>query len=150
MDRFRWLNRLRAGRAGLLALLLGASLTGCGARMGEVRGTVRCDGKPLPFGTIQFLGQDGLPYAGTIQADGTFSVQVPVGEAKVLVRCVDEDRLSHYTAQAAGSHGRAAPPPLPRGGFSLIPQRYADWDSSGLTVRVQPGTTEQDFSVNPN
>jgi hypothetical protein len=149
MDRVRWLHLLRPWRAALLVLLLGVSVTGCGSGQGEVRGTVRYKGKPLPFGTIQFLGRDGLPYAGKIQPDGTFSVQVPAGEAKVIVSCVDEARMSRYTRQLTAGRGRIAPPPS-SGNFSLIPRRYADWNASGLTVLVERGQTVQDFTLTSN
>ncbi len=150
MDRFRSLPR-RPVSAALLTLLLAVSLTGCGARREEVSGVVRYNGKPLSSGTIQFLGEDGIPYAGKIQPDGTFAVEVPVGEAKVIVSCVDETRLARLTSQmAANREGRGAPPPTSAGTSSLIPQRYADWDASGLTVHVQRGKTVQDFDLTSN
>jgi hypothetical protein len=147
MNRFLWLDRPRAARAGLLALLLCATLTGCGANRAEVTGTVRYNGKPLPYGTIQFLGSDGVPCSGPIQPDGTYSVQVPAGPAQVIVSCVDEARLNQFTAQMASGRGRAAPPPRSAQSFSLIPQRYADWNSSGLTLSVEHGKNVQDFAL---
>src|SRR5260370_22275891 len=111
MNRFRWWIGLRSVRMALLAVLLGASISGCGWGRGEVSGTVRYNGRPLPFGTIQFLGPDGVPCSGKIQPDGTFSVEVPAGEAKVIVSCVDEARLKRFTARPAGGPGRLAPRP---------------------------------------
>jgi hypothetical protein len=145
MDRLRSLSRPRP--AALLALLLGVSAAGCGGGMGEVRGTVRCNGRPLPFGTIQFLGQDGVPRAGKVQPDGTFAVRVPAGAAQVIVTCVDEARLTGLTRRPAGGPARAAAPRVPSGSFSLIPLRYGDWGASGLTALVEPGGTRQDFGL---
>jgi hypothetical protein len=145
MNRFPSTNRLRPGRAALLAVLLGA-LTGCGSGQGEVSGTVRCNGKLLPFGTIHFLGCDGIPRAGQIQPDGTFCVGVPAGEAKVIVSCLDEGRMNAFGRSTAG-RGRSAPPILSGQSFSLIPLRYADWNASGLTVVVKRGKTRQDFAL---
>jgi hypothetical protein len=151
MDRVRSLSRWRLGRAGLLALLLCVPVTGCGPGRGEVSGTVRYNGKPLPFGAIQFLGPDGVPCSGPIQPDGTFSVQVPTGEAKVIISCVDEARMNRFSGQlAAGREGRAAPPPSSSANFSLIPQRYTDWNTSGLSVLVGRGKTVQDFALTSN
>jgi hypothetical protein len=151
MNRVRSSDRPRPGRAALLALLLGASIAGCGTGTGEVRGTVRYNGKPLPFGTIQFLGADGIPHAAPIGPDGTFLLRVPAGAARVIVSCVDEARLNHFAGQlAAGRGGRVAPPRPPSGGFSLIPPRYADWNASGLTARVERGQTVQDFALVSN
>jgi hypothetical protein len=147
MGRFHWFNRLRPARAGLLAVVLCAAAAGCGSGRGEVSGTVRYNGKPLASGTIQFLGPDGIPCAGKIQPDGTFSVWVPVGEARVIVSCVDEGRMNRALAQLVGSNGRAAPPPSATRNLSLIPQRYADWNASGLSVLVEPGKTLHDFAL---
>ncbi len=146
MDRVRFFSRLHPGRV-VLALVLCLWMTGCGPSQGEVAGTVRYNGKPLPSGTIQFLGQDGVPYSGKIQPDGSFSVQVPVGEAKVIVSCVDEERLTRFTTQMASNRGRVTAPPPADKKFSLIPQRYADWNTSGLTVVVESGKTVQDFAL---
>src|SRR5262245_21192430 len=129
MARFPSLNRLRLGRVGLLALLLGTA--GCGSGQGVVSGTIRYNGKPLPFGTIQFLGPDGIPRAGQIHSDGTFSVSVPAGPARVIVSCVAQPRPNQLTGPLAGRSGRAAAATLTSGTFALIPQRYADWNASG-------------------
>ncbi len=137
----------RAAAAFLFALLLGVSAVGCGGGVAEVRGTVRYNGKPLPHGTIQFLGTDGVPHAAIVGADGTYCVRLPAGPAKVIVRCVDEKRLAAFTTQLAGRPGRVAPPRMPSGGFSLIPTRYADWETSGLTVTIEPAAAAQDFNL---
>jgi hypothetical protein len=140
------MRRIRPGML-LPALLLGAA-AGCGARTGEVSGAVYYNGQPLPFGTIQFLGPDGIPCAGQVNSDGTYSVRVPVGAARVIVRCVDEARLSQLTRPLEYGHGgRAAPADLSGANLSLIPPCYADWDASGLTVLVKSGKTRQDFDL---
>jgi hypothetical protein len=146
----RPLVRLRPWRAALLTVLLCTALTGCGGGLGEVTGVVRYQGKPLSHGTIQFLGHDGVPRSGTIRTDGTFTVAVPVGAAKVIVTAFDEARMSRFTRQLAGRGGRAAPPPVPGDRFPQIPLRYADWDASGLTVVVEPGNTAHDFALTAN
>jgi hypothetical protein len=138
-------NGFRPVRAALAAVLLSTAVAGCGAGRGEVTGIVTLDGKPLPFGTIQFLGPDGIPCAGAIGPDGSFSVQVPVGEARVLIVCLDEAQVRQVGSQLAAARGRAAPPPPVSGPFSLIPQRYGDWTTSGLTISVTRGTNLQDF-----
>jgi hypothetical protein len=147
MIRLRSLNCLRSAGTALVALLLCTSLVGCGSSEAEVSGTVRCDGKPLPYGNIQFLGADGIPCAGQIQADGTFTVRVPLGQAKVIVSCVDEAKQKRFVSKAAANHGRSAASVAPNVNFSLIPQRYADWNTSGLTVLVKQGKTMQDFDL---
>jgi|SRR5579883_1802643 len=147
MNIVRRSDRPRIVQLGLLALLLCVSISGCGRSMTEVSGTVRYNGKPLPSGTIQFLGADGVPHSGKIQPDGTYSVQVPTGTAKIIVSCVDESRLNKFTAQSTANRGRTAPPSSPAEKFSLIPTRYADWDSSGLMVNVTHGKTVHDIDL---
>jgi len=46
--------------------------------------------------------------------------------------------------------GAGRPPRGSPGNFSLIPQRYADWDASRLTVVVKRGKTVQDFDLTSN
>jgi hypothetical protein len=150
MCRVSFWDRFLGGRSALPALLVCASLTGCGSGDGEVTGTVRYKGKPLSFGTIQFLGQDSRPRAAPIQPDGSFLVQVPTGKAKVIVSCVDEAKLKHLAPQSVAGDGRSAAGRLANANISLIPRRYADWDASGLTVVVETGQTVQDFALPPN
>jgi hypothetical protein len=143
------MNRiLSIGSRPALLALLGLALAGCGPGWSEVSGTVRCDGKPLPFGTIQFLGPDGIPRASAIGADGTFSVRVRRGEAKVIVSCMEQPRLEQADGEA--SRGRAVARPEAGARLSLIPQRYADWTASGLTLVVTGGKQQQDFTLSSN
>jgi hypothetical protein len=130
-----------------LTLLLCAALTGCGSGLGEVSGTVRYNGQPLPGGTIQFLGPDGVPCAGTIQPDGTYAVRVPPGEAKVIVSRAGEGQPTRFAARAAGGPARLALRSKARGQGPRLPARYADWDASGLTVLVEGSITVQDFDL---
>jgi hypothetical protein len=130
--------------AAILAVLLCQTLTGCAGRLAGVSGIVRYDGKPLSHGTIQFLGTDGIARAGTIQPDGSFSVQVPVGVAKVIVTCFDEAQMKHVSAALAGKQGRVTPPSPAGHCFTKIPQCYADWDASGLAISVEGDETVHD------
>jgi hypothetical protein len=138
-------TRPRVLTTGLLALALCAGLTGCGQSTVEVTGTVRYNGKPLSSGAIQFLGADGVPCAAPIQKDGTYSIRLAHGTAKVIVSSVDEARLTRFTVQSAKAGGRTAPAPAQK--FSAIPQRYADWATSGLTLVIEGDRTEQDFDL---
>jgi hypothetical protein len=144
MARYSPFGRRAAGVA-LVGLFLCASLAGCGWRRAEVRGTVRHNGRPLTSGTIQFLGRNGVPCAGTIGPDGTYSVRVPPGPAKVIVSrpaSVPGPRLD------GPSGGRISPlAEADTADASPLPQRYADWSASGLTAEVKPRTTLQDFDL---
>jgi hypothetical protein len=144
------LPRRRPVLAALVALGLGTALAGCGPSVSEVRGTVRYNGKPLEQGNIQFLAQDGIPRTARLGPNGAFAIAVPAGSAKVMVVSVDEAKLARFTTAMAGRGGptgRVSPPQTPKGNFSRIPQRYADWDASGLTIDVSSGTSVHDFTL---
>jgi len=131
----------------LSALILAAAVSGCGPRMAEVRGTVRYDGKALASGTIQFLGVDGIPHSASIGPDGSFRALVPQGNAKVIVSCMNEVRLQQVATALVGARGQVVAPEVPQENLSLIPARYADWTTSGLSVRVAGRSVQQDFSL---
>ncbi|MDZ7618399.1 MAG: hypothetical protein U1E05_15445 [Patescibacteria group bacterium] len=124
------------------AWLAVAALAGCGHRpnlppTARVAGTVRLDGKPLPRGTVQFIpdttqGTSGAPAVGNIASDGTYTLYTAgvqgaiVGHHKVRVEARAEPRNEMDTLPA-----------------SLIPERYADEQSSELTFEVTAGGTNE-------
>ena len=142
-------RRLLLALAGLAAALA----AGCGPALADVSGTVRYKGKVLSGGTIPFLGNDGTAYQAKIGPDGTYRVRVRVGEARVLVSCVDEARMVEYLKKlsdsARGNKTGAAPKAqIPKGlSFSLIPEKYAAWSTSGLKVTIQGGKNTLDFDL---
>lgn len=119
---------------GYLACLI---LPGCGGGpdlppVAEVSGVVTLDGNPLPRGTIQFVpdkskGTEGATAVGTIGPDGRYTLKTAgvegaiVGFHKVGVRALQEE-----------PEDETAPPPPP-----LIPPRYFNPDTSGLTAEVK-------------
>jgi hypothetical protein len=138
----------------LLVWFLGLAAFGCGSGLSEVSGTVKYQGKPLTTGSIQFLGSDGVAYPAKIGSDGTYTVRVRPGEAQVLVSCIDEARMFEDTRKWSES-GRGGtpeekpkPPPTPtNGSYSLIPEKYANWYTSGLKVTIKKGQDTQDFDL---
>lgn len=107
---------------------------GCGPRvtMVPVRGRVTVDGKPLGAGSVMFQPQAGPAARGQINADGSFELGthhpgdgVRAGPAAVRVTSV---------AAVKAVAGEEAP-----SGRSMIPMRYADFTTSGITVTVTPG-----------
>jgi hypothetical protein len=157
----------RPRRAGLVCLVLGLAivgLPGCGQGKGSVSGTVKYNGQPLKFGTVQIESSAGSVHFGTINSDGTYSVDdVPSGPARVAVSAVDENAVvkaaQDLSAKSRGGLGRlgkkggagapqtgnvvAADDP----GFSAIPVHYSDFAQSGLTVEVNSGKTSYDIEL---
>lgn len=123
-----------------LAVLLTACLVcaaGCGRRptLVPVSGRVTLDGKPLEFGSVMIQPTAGPAARGTIRPDGGFTVGTfapgdgaIVGPATVRVACYEQQRPG-------------APPPQGELalGKSLIPEKYAQFETSGLTATVAAG-----------
>jgi hypothetical protein len=109
---------------------------------------VRYKGKALGGGTIQFLGSDGATYPARIGADGTYRARVRVGQAQVLVSCVDEGCMVEHLQKLSDFTRGAKAGAAPEGrSFSLIPERYAAWSASGLKVTIRGGKNSLDFDL---
>jgi hypothetical protein len=114
----------------------------------DVSGTVRYKGKALKGGAIPFLGSDGAAYPAKIGADGTCRVRVRIDEAGVLVSCVDEGRMvEHLQKLSDFTRGAKAGVAPESRSFSLIPEEYAAWSTSGLKVSIQGGKNPYDFDL---
>ena len=116
-----------------------ALVTGCGAGTGDVTGTVSYRGKPVSSGTILIVGDDSLPYYGSIQEDGTFTVpNVALGLGKIAI--------SSPRPNSAKGVEFAKRRNDPKKWFPL-PEKYRDFAASGLTVNVATGVTMQDIEL---
>ncbi|MBN2295229.1 MAG: hypothetical protein JXM70_22555 [Pirellulales bacterium] len=101
--------------------------------LAPVSGTVTLDGKPIPRGTVQFSpdnskGTRGAPAVGRIDSEGRYTLKTAgedgaiVGFHKVRIEARREPRNEMDTM-----------PP------SLVPERYMNPDTSGLTFEVKAG-----------
>jgi hypothetical protein len=136
----------RVGRACLGSIALAGILCfmalGCSGHgstpVYPVRGQVLLNGKPLADAIVSFHAQLGaaldlFPSAHT-DADGRFALTshkngdgAPPGTYSISVVCFRSRPLRK------GQDGRAS---------NVVPQRYADPPSSGLSATVQPGDNE--------
>lgn len=135
------LPREMSWRPSLLALafvglICSGAFVGCTsgerAKVMPVSGKVLFNGQPLAFGAVAFQPMRGQPARGTIGKDGTFKLSTyregdgaAVGQHRVKITC--------YTSQDPATK---KPGPSETLGESLIPARYANFDTSGLTVAV--------------
>jgi len=134
---FIWRSRplCRAVLTSLSVVLLAA---GCGGGpklppRAPVEGTVTLDGKPLPRGTVQFVpDQDkrtkGPPAVAQIDADGNYRLSTAGVEGAVIgwhrVAVVAQENVDlNQTSYAP----------------SLVPEKYNDPSSSGLSYEVKAG-----------
>ncbi len=118
-----------------------ALLAGCGPKRPEtmyVEGIVTLDGKPVENAAVMFSPAEGRPASGSTDAQGRFELQtfeprdgaVP-GSHKVTVTL---NEVSGVMPDPDGLSGEIAP-----GGFQvkwIVPEKYSNPDSSGLTVEV--------------
>lgn len=119
--------------------------SGCGPSRGSVSGKVTYKGNPVVWGTVTVVASDNMSYAGQITSDGTYSIpNVPHGPVKF---CVTSPNPAAKKLTAPPKHGGADlpdPDPAqalpPAGAWVLIPEKYADFQQSGLIGTVDSDT----------
>ena len=145
MRQFVFASRRVAAVVCGIALVL---VAGCGGGKGNVSGKVTYEGKPLSFGTVQFMSPAGA--VGTeIGEDGSYSLSgVPVGMSKIAVTCQDPKFVEYMKALSASS--RDPKLPKPKGNpedFNKIPTKYGDFGLSGLTYEVKTGSQTHNIDL---
>ena|SRR5437588_766530 len=130
----------------ILGLLLGAlvlTLIGCGPGRGDITGKVSYQGKPLRSGTVSVLGSDGVPKSGLINQDGTYTIHdAPAGSIKALVTSADPGE-----SQPAVRIQGTPQPKVDRSGWFAIPEKYGDFEKSGLTFELKSGPNTWDIDM---
>jgi hypothetical protein len=115
----------------VILICLMAGVGGCGgthSNMAEVRGRVLLDGKALTSGSVMTLPDSGPGANGIINAQGEFSLTTRETVSGASVG-------KHHIAVVALEVLANFSPEAPR--KSLIPQRYASPETSGLTIDVE-------------
>jgi hypothetical protein len=124
----------------LAVLVVGmVSLPGCGksSKTVSIEGAITYEGKKVTDGIINFLPEKGRPLGGGIESDGTYSVKLPPGKYQVRI-----------DAPAPLPEGFKEGMPLPKPGPPLVPEKYANFASSGLTATVGDQSQQQiDFAL---
>ena len=150
-------------RVVLLSLVL-AALTGCGKKRPEttpIEGVVTFQGKPLTEADVMFAPQQsGWPSTGKTDSQGRFRLTTfqqndgaVEGEYNVIVAKFASTAASPDAKLAPSGSGRAnAPSSLddqPVAIKWLIPQRYGNAKTSGLSAKVAVGGDELRFDLVP-
>lgn len=119
----------------LSVLLIVAGCGEAGGQLVETTGSIQYEGKPLENATITFQPEGGLPAIGQSDASGNFQLKtrgdlgVSPGPAKVAITAVEvldggkEDSDVEMVTKTR----------------SLIPEKYGNLKSSGLTANVEAG-----------
>ena len=102
-------------------------LIGCGGGDGgaTVQGKITYQGAPVTSGIINFKGAQAQPLGGGIRPDGSYEFVLPPGDYQVRI-----------DAPPVIPSGLKEGDPIPKLGPRLAPEKFADFNSSGLTLTV--------------
>jgi hypothetical protein len=141
---------MKLSRACTISLLCAsAALTavpGCSAPRSAATGTVSFKGKPLAMGTVFMVGADGIAVPAVINPDGTYRIEgVANGLAKISVSS-PKPATPEMIARARKGRPPANPPPAQDvANWFEIPEKFADPQTSGLTVELKGGENLHDI-----
>lgn len=122
-----------------LAAVASVFVLGCGGKSKtvSVQGAITYQGKEVSSGLINFMPATGRPLGGPIGTDGTYSVSLPPGEYQVRID-------APAPMPADWKEGM----PAPKLGPPLVPEKYAKFDTSGLTAKIGDEKSQQvDFKL---
>lgn len=100
-----------------------------------VTGTVTLDGKAIDKGTIVFAASRGRAAAGEIRGDGTFTLSTYGVDDGAIV---GENKVAVFIATSNENEDENAPAIK-----SPIPERYASPSTSGLSIEVKAGESNE-------
>jgi hypothetical protein len=140
--------------SGCISLAIAMILcAGCVEKKSDVKGKVSYNGKAVEKGEVTLLSSKGTTHFGEIQSDGTYIVKgVPSGMAKLKVGWIDESAIE-YNRQLAMKMRENKGGGIPKDkslnpkAVMASPEKYADFDKSGLTVDVQGTVTEFNIEI---
>jgi hypothetical protein len=142
---------VRLPRVIMLACAAALACAGCGGT-GTVSGKVTHNNKPVVFGTVLIVGNDGLPKMGPILEDGTYVVEdVRAGQVRVAVNSPDPTTPLFNKDDA--KKGRPRPPEEEKRLADLktkwfpLPLKYGDLTTSDMTLEVHRGSNAHDIDL---
>lgn len=128
-----------------LALSLGLSwVVGCGKsgpQIVPVSGTVTLDGNPIDKAGVMFIPDTGRPATGVTDPQGHFTLTTaPDGNGAEVGKYQVTVSLKKISGVAADANGlEAGPATGPIKEEYIVPQKYSDPKTSGITVEVKSG-----------
>ncbi len=140
-----WVRRaLRSVPLVLLTMLLPAA-GGCG-RTATVSGRVTYQGRPVVFGSVIVIGEDGKAVSAAIEPDGTYTV-AGIRPGPVQIRVLSPDPLRSRVARTIhSSTGPALAKERPTGWFAL-PPGYRGAAEQTLAPTVGNGRVHHDIDL---
>jgi len=160
--------------SGALAAGMAAALVGCNdgpapPAMAPAGGIVKYKGSPLAGATVMFIPEGGALAGGTTDVSGKFKLMtgtldgVAVGNCKVTVTAVEpgsggaisggssapsKDDMQEKMMQATKSFIEKKS--ASSGPKSLIPEKYGNADTSGLSYTVEKDSSKNQFTIELN
>jgi hypothetical protein len=129
---------LRCSLVILIVVAPGCKDRGIALPTAPVAGKVTYQGKPLGFGTVTFFHPSGHAASAKIAADGTFTLNAYQGKNQVSIECFESDRPGSTKVRSRDMSDNK----------SLIPDRYANYSTSGLTFEVKAeGNDKAEFTL---
>ena len=138
---------------GLVALAMLTVLPACSKAIKTegVTGVITYNGEPLADATVKFIPTDatGSQSYGKTNEKGEYKLQTLLGAAdagttpgeyKVTVDCIE----TVETGKMIQENGEEKPETIAQ---SLIPAKYNNAETSGLTATVAPGDNKIDFAL---
>jgi len=134
--------------AALFVALAPVLLAGCGASTGNVSGTVTLNGNPVNHAVVSFVSPDGAIQSAITDASGKYTLEgVKAGPNQVTVR-TDEGGEETRTVKKLGGPKQAVAAAA-AAGRTLVPAKYAETTTSGLTLTVKSGQNTYDIPLTP-
>jgi len=140
----------RSNAVATIAIVFLGSFVGCGGGdsgpTGTISGKLSLNGKVPPLGCqIQFMSNEGSVSADVF-TDGSFTIEeAPVASYKVAVSLDsgpgDDMNPEAAMKMVAGEDGNSSNPDA-FSGNSLIPAKYMEFETSGVTFDVKKGNNE--------
>ncbi|RIK80919.1 MAG: hypothetical protein DCC67_08750 [Planctomycetota bacterium] len=112
---------------------------GCGNGGGDatVTGTITYNGAAPASGVIGFVQSGAPPKIATIQPGGAYQAKLPPGQYQVRI-----------DAPPPLPEGWQEGQPIPQSGPRVVPEKYANFTTSGLTATISAEPQQQvDFKL---
>ena len=135
--------------AGVVLMVLLSSGCAPAPAVGQITGKVRFRGEVLPSGTVKFLCADGRSVSASIAADGTYRVdRVAAGPARISV--IGHPRVPRGFQKSPLLPKEAARPAVASETQPVVvPIRFGNPETSGLTYEVQKGVQTHNLDLQP-
>jgi hypothetical protein len=145
----------------VVLLAAAAAAAGCGKHaVATVRGKVTFNNQPVGAGTVYFVGADNTTAEATLADDGTYTMKdAPVGDVRIGVKVparpmpgtkMPTNPLAAAKDKAPPEAAKMMDPAAPGGTHWMpVPDKYNNFETSGLTWTVPAGGGEHDIPLTP-